>query len=292
VQGLLGKSGVEHSTAMNSIHEGNPGRVLPLLRWAGSKKRQFNKLQPFFPEQFRSYIEPFAGSAAFFFGLQPARACLNDLNRDVTEFYKRVRKNPSGFFRRFSRLTRSRDEYYRIRDQFNSEQDRDRRAVLFYYLNRNCFNGIYRTNKLGEFNVPFSDDRVSPYLAKSEFINSAEQLVRARIFNLDFEVFCKEAVAKGDFVYLDPPYYREGHRVFNEYSKTPFSPADFKRLIATLTHIDRVGAKFLLTFPATSDIEVLGRAWHSKRRRVRRTVAGNPAMRKVQNEMLISNYER
>ena len=164
--------------------------------------------------------------------------------------------------------------------------------MLFYYLNRNCFNGIYRTNRSGEFNVPFSDDRVSPYLTESQFVNSAEQLRRARIFNLDFEAFCKDFVGKGDFVYLDPPYYREGHRVFNEYSKTPFAPTDFKRLIDTLQHIDRIGAQFLLTFPATSEIAAMGKTWYSKRRRVRRTVAGNPAMRKVQNEMLISNYER
>jgi DNA adenine methylase len=266
--------------------------ALPLLRWAGSKKRQFRKLEPFFPLEFKSYVEPFAGSAAFFFGLRPASAHLNDLNRDVTDFYKRARKDPSDFFRDFSRLRRTRTNYYRIREEFNSEKDRDRRAVLFYFLNRNCFNGIYRTNKNGEFNVPFSDDRVSPYLTESQFVNSAEQLRRARICNLDFEAFCRKFVGRGDFVYLDPPYYREGHRVFNEYSKTPFSPTDFKRLISTLQHIDRIGAKFLLTFPATSEIATIGKIWYSKRRRVRRTVAGDPAMRRIQNEMLISNYER
>jgi DNA adenine methylase len=137
------------------VEEGVPSTALPLLRWAGSKKRQFRKLEPFFPKEFRSYIEPFAGSAAFFFGLQPVSARLNDLNRDVTDFYKRVREDPSDFFRNFSRLRRSRSNYYKIRDEFNVQKDRDRRAVLFYYLNRNCFNGIYRTNKSGEFNVPF-----------------------------------------------------------------------------------------------------------------------------------------
>ena len=266
--------------------------TLPLLRWAGSKKRQFNKLKPFFPEQFRSYVEPFAGSAAFFFGLRPASARLNDLNRDVTDFYKRVRKDPTTFFREFSRLRRSRSNYYRIRDEFNTQVDRDRRAVLFYFLNRNCFNGIYRTNKLGEFNVPFSDERVSPYLTETQFVNSATKLSGTRICNLDFEVFCRKFVERGDFVYLDPPYYREGQRVFNEYSKTPFSPSDFRRLTDTLTYIDRLGAKFLLTFPATSEIAAMGKVWHSNRRRVRRTVAGDPAMRRIQNEMLISNYER
>jgi DNA adenine methylase len=277
---------------MASVKQVSLTTMLPLLRWAGSKKRQFRKLEPFFPTQYKSYIEPFAGSAAFFFGLRPAKARLNDLNCDVTNFYKHVRKDPDEFFDAFSRIRRNASNYYRIREQFNSERDRDRRAILFYYLNRNCFNGIYRTNKSGEFNVPFSDDRVSPYLSKSQFVASAEELRRTKICNLDFEAFCRSFVESNDFVYLDPPYYRAGHRVFNEYSATPFSPADLRRLIDTLKYIDRKGAKFLLTFPATSEIAQGGFGWRSTRRRVLRTVAGDPAMRRVQNEMLISNYER
>ena len=78
------------------LEEEVPSTALPLLRWAGSKKRQFRKLEPFFPKQFKSYVEPFAGSAAFFFGIGPTNAHLNDLNRDVTDFYKRVRKDPLG----------------------------------------------------------------------------------------------------------------------------------------------------------------------------------------------------
>lgn len=277
---------------MPRLKDDSPPTMLPLLRWAGSKKRQFRKLEPFFPKHYRSYVEPFAGSAAFFFGLRPAKARLNDLNPDVTNFYKHVRKDPAAFFDRFSRIRRSASNYYRVRDQFNSEQNRECRAILFYYLNRNCFNGIYRTNKSGEFNVPFSDDRVSPYLSKAQFVASSEELQRTKITTLDFEDFCKDFVEADDFVYLDPPYYRAGHRVFNEYIATPFSPADFKRLIDTLKYIDRKGARFLLTFPATSEIAQAGLGWRSTRRRVLRTVAGDPAMRRVQNEMLISNYER
>jgi DNA adenine methylase len=283
---------VKTVTANERTADHTQSRALPLLRWAGSKKRQFKKLESFFPEQFKSYVEPFAGSAAFFFGLQPSSARLNDLNRDVTDFYRNARKDPAGFFQDFSRLKRSRPNYYKIRDEFNSETRRERRSVLFYFLNRNCFNGIYRTNKKGEFNVPFSEDRVSPYLTEAQFVNSVSKLSRARICNLDFELFCRDFVEKGDFVYLDPPYYKEGRRVFNEYSKTPFSPDDFKRLISTLQSIDKIGAKFLLTFPATSEIAAMGENWYSKRGRVRRTIAGDPSMRKIQNEMLITNYER
>jgi DNA adenine methylase len=266
--------------------------ALPLLRWAGSKKRQFGKLRVFFPDQYANYVEPFAGSAAFFFGLGPRSARLNDLNSDVIDFYRNVRKDPEGFFHEFSSLIRSEANYYVIREQFNTLRKGRERSVLFYFLNRNCFNGIFRTNKRGQFNVPFSDRRVSPYLDLEQFRSSAKLLSRAKVHNDDFEKFCRDQVEKGDFVYLDPPYYKEGQRVFNEYNRVPFSPSDFDRLTAVLNRFDRIGAKFLLSFPSTAAVVQLSKKWNSTRHRVLRTVAGDPAKRTKQTEMLVYNYEK
>ncbi len=266
--------------------------ALPLLRWAGSKKRQFSKLKSFFPASYASYVEPFAGSAAFFFGLRPQSSRLNDLNPNVVHFYKQVRRDPDQFFLDFKSIKRTERNYYVVREEFNSLARGREKALLFYFLNRNCFNGIYRTNKRGEFNVPYSDNRVSPYLSLEQFRESAKLLSRAKVYNQDFQDFCLDHVERNDFVYLDPPYYREGHRVFNEYSQTPFSPADFGRLISVLTRIDRVGAKFLLSFPATEEVMQLRERWNSNRQRVLRTVASDPLKRSKQTEMLIFNYEK
>jgi DNA adenine methylase len=267
-------------------------KILPLLRWAGSKKRQFKKLRAFFPENFNSYVEPFAGSAAFFFGLQPKSARLNDLNPDVIDFYRFARRDPESFFSDFARLERSSANYYHLRERFNGLAKGKERSTLFYYLNRNCFNGIYRANRQGQFNVPYSDQRVSPYLSEEQFSASSKLLKKAKILNYDFEKFCDEYAAHGDFVYLDPPYYKDGQRVFNEYSRTPFTPDDFSRLTTVLQRLDSRGAKFLLTFPSTPAVGKIGKEWNSKRLKVLRTVASDPSKRKQQIEMLIYNYDR
>jgi DNA adenine methylase len=273
------------------IAEANECQSLPLLRWAGSKKRQFNRLQNYFPPKVKCYIEPFAGSAAFFFRLRPLRARLNDINKNVTDFYKLVRDEPAEFYRDFCQQPRNRKHYYFLREKFNQMRGGRDKSICFYYLNRNCFNGIYRTNKLGEFNVPFSDSRVSPYLEQLQFLESVRQVSRTEIHNLDFEEFCDEYAEKGDFVYLDPPYFREGHRIFNEYNAFPFACADFGRLSRTLDRLDQRGTNFLLSFARTGATDKLGRKWHCKAVQVMRTIASNPIKRRKQVELLIYNYD-
>lgn len=267
-------------------------QIPPLLRWAGSKKRQFNSLKEFFPRSFNEYVEPFAGSAAFLFRLQPKSAKINDINTDLCNFYRHARRHPEEFYNAFIRLKRDSSTYYEARSQFNLLRDGFDKSVLFYFLNRNCFNGIYRINKHGSFNVPFSDERVSPYLSFDEFQQSCNVVRRAKIFSLDFEEFCLEHVSKDDFVFLDPPYYRSGSRIFNEYCTTTFGDRDFERLDNVLRTLNQRGAKFLLSFPRTRESIQLATQWNSITTFVRRTVAGNPSARRKQSEMLIFNYDK
>jgi DNA adenine methylase len=162
---------LENPTALGR----NSNELLPLLRWAGSKKRQYESLKKIFPASFNTYAEPFAGSAAFFFRLKPQAARLNDINKNVVHFYRDCRTLSSEFYEDFAALPRSRRRYYELRQTFNSLPRSRQKSILFYYLNRNCFNGIHRTNKRGEFNVPFSDDRVSPYLGKKNFAKAPKR---------------------------------------------------------------------------------------------------------------------
>jgi DNA adenine methylase len=264
--------------------------VAPLLRWAGSKKRQFEEFRTLFPTSFDSYVEPFAGSAAFVFRLRPHKSKINDINSDLCDFYVWAQKEPEKLYSSFIKIRRSPSVYYEVRKKFNSLPRGFSRSVYFYFLNRNCFNGIYRTNKAGQFNVPFSNSRVSPYLGRDEFINSIEALQNCKIHNKDFEAFCRSFVSHGDFVFLDPPYYRDGSRIFNEYGASVFDSEDFCRLSGLLKHLDGIGARFLLSFPRTRESILLSKSWYSEIRYVRRTVAGNPEARRKQSEMLIFNY--
>ncbi|MDR6632582.1 DNA adenine methylase [Phyllobacterium sp. 1468] len=264
----------------------------PLLRWAGSKKRQFPLFSLHFPRSFRSYVEPFAGSAAFLFQLGIKGSKLNDLNTDVTDFYRYASLRGKEFFDRFAAIPRERSTYYDARNAIKFLPRSFERSVLFFYLNRNCFNGIYRVNKSGHFNVPYSDRRVSPYPSLEQFLQATELIQSADIQNTDFETFCDNYVESGDFVFLDPPYYNDEGRVFNEYQVRPFDMADFSRLQNVLDRIDRKGAHFLLSFPETEITKSLSQVWETHRLLVRRTVAGNPVMRRNTCELLISNYAR
>lgn len=265
--------------------------IKPILRWAGSKQRSLPNIAPHLPTGWNRYIEAFAGSACLFFHLDPKQAILVDNNVDLMGFYEIAKQEPARVFRAFERLPRNSDTYYRIRSIMVGENNPVKRAAYFLYLNRNCFNGIYRTNNKGEFNVPFSGSRVAKYQSKESFIAAVEVLKHAALECSDFEKVCNAQATRGDFVYLDPPYYMPRKRVFREYSSEPFSQVDVSRLEQTLRRIDRAGATFLLSYPDCAISKRLAAPWNKKRINVRRTVAGSVAARGATKELLIFNYD-
>src|SRR5207245_1366790 len=119
------------------------GDTPPLVRWAGSKKRQFSYLKEFVPTSFSGYAEPFAGSAAFLFRIRPKAGKINDINSDLCSFYRHARRSPKQFYNSFVRINRDSRTYYQVREKFNLLKPSFEKSVLFYFLNRNCFNGIY-----------------------------------------------------------------------------------------------------------------------------------------------------
>ncbi len=262
----------------------------PLLRWAGSKKRQYTAISRHFPRDFARYSEPFAGSAAFAFCMGTRGASLNDLNSDVIDFYRHCREDPVSFHSLLVAMPRNSTAYYDFRRAYNLSPRSLQRSVLFYYLNRNCFNGIYRLNKAGDFNVPFSDSRVSPYLELQEFVSSAKLLAQATLCNTDFEVFCLEQMDAGDFTFIDPPYYA-AKRMFSEYTVPPFNESDFERLLRVLVDLDRKGVKFLLSYPDGFLAEKAAERWRSVKTPVLRTIASDPNKRHRVQEVLIYNYD-
>jgi DNA adenine methylase len=262
----------------------------PILRWAGSKKRSLPEIQPFLPPTTERYFEVFAGSACLLFHLGFKKSVIADNNKELIKFYRTIAQKPSAVYRHFQSIPRNPRTYYSIRSRWNMEIDPVIRAAYFFYLNRNCFNGIYRTNSQGAFNVPFAADRVPAYPSECTVVAAASLLQRTRIFCSDFEKICSK-VRKGDFVYLDPPYYVPAERVFREYSSKPFSNSDFQRLANTLAKLDRVGANFLLSYPDCSVASKLARRWNRSAITVRRTVASDTFSRRRTKELLVYNYD-
>lgn len=262
-------------------------RGKPFLRWAGSKRKQVKRLAVFFSPKHHRYIEPFAGSACLFFELCPSVAILGDNNRGLIGVYRQVRDNPERLYRRLYRIGRDPDTYYRWREMDDRKLDPETRAVRFLYLNRNCFNGIFRTNANGHFNVPCGR-HAGAYPTKDDLLRCSELLRHAKLIAGDFETTLGH-VRAGDFVYLDPPFAVQSRRVFREYGARSFETGDIPRLAKALSTIHAYGADFLVSYADCSEARILAREWNAIRLPIQRHVAGFAGHRNKAYEWLITN---
>ena len=153
----------------------------PFLRWAGSKKRLLPKLVTYWEDGFTRYVEPFMGSAALFFAIKPSNAILSDINSELVETFSAVRDHPRAVYNRLFRLPLGKDAYYQIRQEDASRLPTLDRAARFVYLNRFCFNGLYRTNKNGKFNVPYAASKTGRLPSQEELYKAAKVLSVAQI---------------------------------------------------------------------------------------------------------------
>ncbi len=201
--------------------------LIPFLRWAGSKRKILPKLREFWRPDYRRYVEPFTGSSALFFCVTPERALLADLNESLIETYTVVRDRPDDVHRALLALPVGKRAYYRIRAQVPSRLGPFSRAVRFLYLNRFCFNGIYRTNASGGFNVPFAGGGVIPSITQ---LRQCSRLLEGATLKAQDFGKTLSSTRDGDFVYLDPPYAVESRRVFREYDAKRFQRKDLERL--------------------------------------------------------------
>lgn len=260
----------------------------PLLRWAGSKRQSLEQLACFWSPEYERYVEPFAGSSSLFFRLAPPRALLADKNAALIETYRVLRTRPKQLYDTVSDLPVNRQTYNGIRGLNPTALSPLGRAARFVYLNRYCFNGIYRTDKDGRFNVPFSPRRTGALPANHEFTACARLLQRAELRAWDFGTTLR-FVGRRDFVYLDPPYAVGSRRVFREYGPKHFTTGDLVRLAGHLDRIHRRGAVFVLTYADCAEVRAIAAQWSSLRLRVRRHIAGFAAARRHAYEVLVTN---
>ena len=241
------------------------------------------------PEGYTRYFEPFAGSACLLFALKPESAVLNDINEHLVGSYEVLRDHPRLLARGVHSLPQTKREYYRQRSIDTDEIDDLERAIRFVYLNRHCFNGVYRTNREGRFNVP-RGDRTGNIPAERSFYRCSVVLRDTELRALDFEE-CLADVKKRDFVYLDPPYSTSDRARYGEYGYASFQPIDVPRLAIVLKRLDRCGAFFLLSYAGGEDVENAFSEWNCRSIRVRRHVAGFVDHRTTVKELLVSNYD-
>lgn len=241
------------------------------------------------PQTFGTYVEPFAGSACLFFALLPERSILGDFNTELIEAYSIVAHAPDAVYDSLAGMADTASEYYRVRSWKPGELNAVQRTARFIYLNRFCFNGVYRTNLKGQFNVPRGRDTGElPSLADLRAYSLV--LRKAELRAGDFLQTLNQ-VQKGDFVYLDPPYTKENQPYSGEYGYGAFSAEDMDRLLPELERIDSLGATFLLSYRYTPVLHQQLKVWNRRLVSVRRHVAGFSSARRVVREMLVSNRD-
>lgn len=260
------------------------------VRWAGSKKALLPELRSFWPGQNTRYIEPFCGSACLFFDLEPVSGILGDINPEIVTTYRAIRFEPLKVAECLLRFRKAESTYYAVRKISPTGLSDVEVAARFLFLNRLCFNGIYRTNRRGEFNVPYAKPK-HPVTFDVGVLLEASQLLRGvELLNSDFEAVLDEAVT-GDFVYMDPPYAVAARRVFSEYHPDSFTKDDLERLSASLSALNSRGVHFVVSYADSKEGRSLMAGWNFRRVRTRRNVAGFAGDRRHAFELIGSNME-
>jgi len=268
----------------------------PFLRWAGGKQSLLKYLKKFVPHDFGkgTYFEPFLGAGSLFLTLRPEEAVLSDLNKHLIECYEIVRDNPTSLY--YSLLEHKKntsyDFYYETRKRFNESLDKKSivQASRFIYLNRTCFNGIYRVNSLGYFNVPYDPKKKVIIPTLSELKEFSNILKKAQLFCFSYEQILSK-VKDGDFVYLDPPYPPlNGTSYFAHYTKDRFPLSDQKKVAILAKELSQKGCKVLVSNADILDVRKLYTNWFQYPVEVTRHISCKSLRNKVR-ELIITNYK-
>lgn len=273
----------------------------PLVKWAGGKRQILPHLLKLVPENFDTYFEPFAGGLALFASLSDLRpafkSVLTDLNRDLIELYIAVRDRPLELAETIlaADFRNDRDFFYRIREEYNrgngSSSDPIRRASELLYLNRHCFNGLFRVNSKNDFNVPFGKYKNPRLPDRKEIMEFSSHLQDSILETCDFSKSLKR-VREGDFVYLDPPYFPVSNTSrFTEYTGNGFTITDQKRLLRSCLELDRKGVKFVLSNSASDEFNDLAHGFKVMQVPARRNINSHPLRRSGHFEAIVTNQD-
>ncbi|EEA86245.1 DNA adenine methylase [Peptacetobacter hiranonis] len=276
----------------------NNVKVAPFLKWAGGKRQLLNQIKERMPKEYNDYYEPFIGGGAVLFELQPEKATINDINTSLINVYRQVKDNTEEFIELVNKLDSEmwedgKEYYLDIREKYNdkllkNEYDLEL-AALFTFMNKHCFNGLYRVNKKGLFNVPYNKSRRTS-IEEEAVRETAKFLKTVNILEGDFEEACKDA-KKGDFIFFDSPYAPLNPTSFEAYTKEGFDVESHKRLAQLYDELTERGCYCMLT---NHNTEFINELYSNKGYRidvvsVKRMINSDASNRKGE-EVIICNY--
>ena len=267
--------------------------VAPVVKWVGGKRQLLDEITPLLPKRITSYCEPFLGGGAVLFSIQPTRAIVNDLNQDLITVYEVIRDDVESLLESLKKHENTAEYFYAIRDM-----DRDKevyqveRASRLIYLNKTCFNGLFRVNSSGEFNSPFGHYK-NPNIVNEPILRAVSKYFGASNITFYSEDFAEtlKRVRKGGFVYLDPPYDPVSDTAsFTGYNKGGFDRNEQIRLKQCCDELTRRGVKFMLSNSATEFIKELYGEYEITIVKAKRAINSDASKRGAIEEVLIRNY--
>lgn len=272
--------------------------VTPVVKWVGGKRQIINQIVKYIPKSFSTYYEPFLGGGAVLFELQPKIAIVNDINAELINLYEVIKNNVDDLIDDLRQHRNEETYFYELREldrnkEYYNHLTPIRRASRLIYLNKTCYNGLFRVNKAGQFNTPFGNYKnpniVNEYTLKavSSYFNKAQITFTCKDFNEALK-----GARKGAFVYLDPPYDPVSDTAsFTGYDKGGFDQSEQIRLKNACDKLNEKGIKFLLSNSATDFIKDLYKDYKIEIIQAKRVINSKADKRGEIDEVLVMNFE-
>jgi DNA adenine methylase len=266
---------------------------VPFVKWAGGKSQLLTQMAPFFPRELGTFFEPFVGGGAVFFHIRPERAVVADLNPELVNAYVIVKRAPKSLMKALDRhKLRSNDEayYYQVRAIDPDSLSPVDRAARLIFLNKTCFNGLYRVNSRGKFNVPWGGYK-NPAVYSRENLLAASRLLKGKnVLCCDYKLACQTA-ADGDFVYLDPPYHPGSpSSTFTAYTREDFREKEQRELAVLFKDLTARGCKVMLSNSGTPLVRGLYEGFRIEVLSAKRAINSKGTGRGPVDELLIMNF--
>jgi len=264
----------------------------PFVKWAGGKTQLLSQLNSYVPKKYGRYLEPFVGGGAFLFSLSPKSAIINDSNGELINCYKVLRNSPKLLIEELKKHTNDEDYYYSVRKLKPENLSKIERAARVIFLNKTCFNGLWRVNKKNEFNTPFGHYK-NPKLVHPELFNVISKFLKnVDIYEMDFSDFLLKFAKRGDFIYLDPPYHPiSKYSDFKRYTKDFFGIDEQRKLANLFIKLNKKGCNLLLSNSHSDLILDLYSDFNINIVEAKRLINKNALGRGAVKEVLINNYE-
>jgi DNA adenine methylase len=274
--------------------------LTPFVKWAGGKRQLLNEIGKRLPERWNTYYEPFVGGGALLVNLQNeeriSKAVISDLNSELINLYNVVKKNPDTLNEALSgkEFENSEGAFRNLKNEFNTltmlPGNTVRRAALLIYLNKHGYNGLWRVNSKGKFNVPFGRYPKRNMPSGHSILKFSTMLKNVKILNQDFEHVVKSAT-KGDFVYFDPPYHPLSKTAkFTDYNSNGFTVDDQKRLADVFRKLSKKGVRLMLSNSKVTEIEDLFAGFTIDTVEAKRFINCNGKRRSGTKEIIVTNY--